>query len=220
MVLPKDFSYKECQNYLEHDCFRYLSNTACFEAENKIMKIRRISLKISDYAKSYSMNNNVNPLRVDKHLSKVKKEFLMQYSDNNYPEELKKERFISLVSDFFNEYHLELNNILLTQNTDELDELIISSFRCSMYKFNNFLKEQLPISFIKNTTKVKQFKEIGIHKTDAILLEESYFLHQFLNEEIFFITFDREILELKNYIKEILSFKIFVVHPSYFTLIN
>lgn len=213
MVLPNDSSYNICKNYLEYDHVRYLSRTACDEAENKITKIRRISLKITNYTKKYSMKNKINPLKLDIHLSNVEKGFLMQYSGNDFPEQLKKENFISLVSNFFNEYRMELNNILLTHNTDTIDELIRSSFRSCIIKLNDFIKEQYPISFIKNAIKVEEFREVGIHKPDSILLEESYFLYQFLNEKIYFITFDRGILNLKSYVRKILSFEIKVVHP-------
>ena len=48
MVLPDDSSYEKSKEYLDYLCSRYISNTVCSESKNKIRKIRRISLKISD----------------------------------------------------------------------------------------------------------------------------------------------------------------------------
>ena len=66
-------------------------------------------------------------------------------------------------------------------------------------------------------TKYDSLRAIQIDKTDAILLEESYHLHLSLDEIIFFITFDKNILESKSKIKEILTQNVCVSHPNQFT---
>ena len=43
MVLPNDPTYDYTKKYLQYSCYRYISNTACLESEDKINKIRRIS---------------------------------------------------------------------------------------------------------------------------------------------------------------------------------
>lgn len=217
MVLPDDSSYEKSKEYLEYNCLRYISNTVCSESKNKIRKIRRISLKISEYAKKYSMNHQINPLNMGKNLFKVKNEFLKQYEGNPFPEDLKKENFDKLVSNFFIEYDFEINNILISGDNEDLDDNIISSFRCSNAKLLNFLDNYLCITFIKPIIKYEPLKKIKIDKTDAILLEESYHLHISLNEIIFFITFDKNILKSKTKIEEILTQNICVCHPKQFT---
>ena len=205
MVLPDDSSYEKSKEYLDYLCSRYISNTVCSESKNKIRKIRRISLKISDYAKKYSMNHQINPLKMDKNLFEVEKE------------DLKKEKFDDLVSGFFSEYKFEISNILISGDNEELNDNIISSFRISNRKLFNFLNNYTCITFIENMTKYDSLRAIQIDKTDAILLEESYHLHLSLDEIIFFITFDKNILESKSKIKEILTQNVCVSHPNQFT---
>ena len=93
MVLPEDNQFKISNIYFKHLCYRYISNTAIIEAKNKIKKLRRISLKISNYVKEYSLNNNINPLKLQKHMTNVQFLFLNQYGDESFPERLKKENF-------------------------------------------------------------------------------------------------------------------------------
>jgi len=217
MVLPDDSSYEKSKEYLDYLCSRYISNTVCSESKNKIRKIRRISLKISDYAKKYSMNHQINPLKMDKNLFEVEKNFLKQYKNNPFPEDLKKEKFDDLVSGFFSEYKFEISNILISGDNEELNDNIISSFRISNRKLFNFLNNYTCITFIENMTKYDSLRAIQIDKTDAILLEESYHLHLSLDEIIFFITFDKNILESKSKIKEILTQNVCVSHPNQFT---
>ena len=163
------------------------------------------------------MNHQINPLNNDKNLFNVKNEFLKQYKDNPFPEDLKKENFDRLVSDFFKEYDFEINNILISGDNEDLDDDIISSFRCSNAKLLNFLDKYPCITFIANRSKYSSLREIEIDKTDAILLEECYHLHRSLNRIIFFITFDKNILNSKNKIEVILTQNIQVSHPKLFT---
>ena len=131
MVLPEDNQFKISNIYFKHLCYRYISNTAIIEAKNKIKKLRRISLKISNYVKEYSLNNNINPLKLQKHMTNVQFLFLNQYGDESFPERLKKENFDRVVSDFFSENSYDIRNILISQNNDEFNEKLWSSFRKS-----------------------------------------------------------------------------------------
>ena len=217
MVLPDDSNYEKSKDYLNYKCLRYISNTAILESKNKINKIRRISLRISEYAKEYSMTHQINPMIMEKNLFKVKKEFLKQYKNNPFPEDLKKEKFDEIVSEFFIEYESEIKNILINGNNKDLDKVIKSSSRSSKDTLFNFLNKYQCITFIENMSKYDSLSEINIHKNDAILLEESYNLHLTLNEIIFFITLDKGILESKNKIEEIFTQNICVSHPKLFT---
>ena len=163
------------------------------------------------------MNHQINPLKMDKNLFEVEKNFLKQYKNNPFPEDLKKEKFDDLVSGFFSEYKFEISNILISGDNEELNDNIISSFRISNRKLFNFLNNYTCITFIENMTKYDSLRAIQIDKTDAILLEESYHLHLSLDEIIFFITFDKNILESKSKIKEILTQNVCVSHPNQFT---
>ena len=213
MVLPDDESYEKSKDYLNTDYCRYVSNTAYLEAKNKIRKLRRISLKITEYCKKYALNNQINPINMSKHLFRIKKEFLKQYGNNSFPEGLKKERFDNFVNSFFSGYEFEITDILINKNNDSLDGTIISSFRESINKLNNFIKKYLCITFLNNSNKFKSLRKIKLDKTDAKLVDESYLLHILLNEVIFFITFDKGILRLSDKIKGIITPNIHIRSP-------
>ena len=216
MVLPKDNQYNTSKEYFNYYCCRYISNTASDEAKGKIKKLRKISLKISNYVKEYSLNNTINPLKLNKHLSDVQRRFLNQYNNESFPESLKKENFDKVVSDFFCENSSELINILLSENNDEFNKKLWSSFRKSHMNLFKFLKQYICITFINSLNKKDALKKIGVDNKDAILLEESYILYILLNKKIQFITFDGGILELSHEINEVITHNINIVHPMEF----
>ena len=55
-----------------------------------------------------------------------------------------------------------------------------------------------------------------IHKNDAVLIDESYYLSKMLNNPIAFITFDNGILNSYYEILNILSGKVHVFKPAHF----
>ena len=64
--------------------------------------------------------------------------------------------------------------------------------------------------------KSKTSKKINAHQKDAILLDEAYHLHLTLNEPVNFITFDSDVLSLKNKIHAKISKKLTVSSPIEF----
>lgn len=216
MVLSDDESYEKSKEYLKIQYCRYVSNTAYTEAKKKIRKIRRISLKITEFSKNYSINNQINPINIEYHLNNIKNGFLKQYENNPFPEGLKEERFKKFVNDFFNNYEYDITDIILAQNNDRLTDIIISAFRISIDKLSNLLKKYVCITVFRNTNKYEPLRKIGLDKTDAKLVEESYCLHIQLNEVVFFITFDKGILRLTTEVKKILAQNIHIKHPMSF----
>ena len=214
MVLPKDNSFEESNSYLSKRFQRYVSETARSESEEKIESIRRISLKIIDFINQYAMENSINPLNSHKHHIIIKKEFIDQYGDNDYPENMKRSRFINLVSEFFTMHETEIDDLLLRHDDQDLITIINSTSRKSLDKLSRIIDKYYCITFIKTANKINDLHSIGIHNKDAILLDESYCLHLFLKKIIYFITFDKDILEAQDSIKEVLNKNINVAHPN------
>lgn len=216
MVLPNDNSFEESKSYLSKNYQMHISNTACLESERKIESIRRISLKIVDYILVYSFNNAINPLNVQKHHRIIKNNFIGQYGDNEWPESMKRDRFVNLVSEFFRMHETEINDLLLKHDETDLADIIKSVSRKSLDKLARFLNRYLCISIIGSANKIDKLNSIKIHNPDAKLLDESYCLQISLNKIVYFITFDKDILEKYYLIQKVLNKHVHVTHPNYF----
>lgn len=216
MVLPNDNSFEESKSYLSKNYHRHISNTVCLESERKIESIRRISLKLVDFIKVYSFDNNINPLNAQKHHSIIKNNFIGQYGDNECPENMKRDRFVNLVSEFFRMHETEINDLLLRQDETDLSNIIKSTSRKSLNKLARILNRYWCITVIDSANKIDKLNSIKIHNPDAKLLDESFCLQLFLNKTVYFITFDKDILEKYDLIQQVLNKHVHVTHPNYF----
>lgn len=219
MVLPNDDSYENAKKYLELDYRPYVSTTSYKEAEEKIVKIRKLSLNINEYIKNYSIENNINLLNIPKIRLIVKNNFLNQFKNKKYPVSLSEKGFEQIVTNFFNNYENEITLVLISQNNDELSKLIKETFRESNVNLDYFISEQTCITFYSDGGKVDPLEKIGIHKKDAILLDEAYQLHLTLDEPVNFITFDSEVLELKTDVSTVIQ-NVTVSNPIEFIVYN
>ena len=216
MVLPNDNSFEESEIYLSKNYQRHISNTVCLESKEKIESIRRISLKIVDFIKEYSLNNNIDPLNMQRYHRTIKNNFIKQYGDNKYPENMKRKRFINLISEFFRMHETEIDDLLLRHDDTDLSKTIKSTSRKSLEKLTIILNNYYCITFIESGNKINQLNSIKIHNPDAKLLDESYCLQISLNKIIYFITFDKDILERYELIQQVLNEYVHVTHPNYF----
>ena len=185
MVLPNDNSFEESEIYLSKNYQRHISNTVCLESKEKIESIRRISLKIVDFIKEYSLNNSIDPLNMQKYHRTIKNNFIKQYGDNKYPENMKRKRFINLISEFFRMHETEIDDLLLRHDDTDLSKTIKSTSRKSLEKLTIILNNYYCITFIKSGNKINQLNSIKIHNPDAKLLDESYCLQISLNKIIY-----------------------------------
>ncbi len=216
MVLPNDNSFEDAKKYLETEYLRYISENVNDEAETKITNIQIISLEISEFIKNYSLNNNLNYLKMDKQKFEIKKQYLDTYKSGNLPINMPEDRFNDLVVDFFNFNNDEITTVLITNNNTNLNKLIINAFKENIINLNDFVDKYYQISFVSSGAKVEDFKKIGAHKKDAILLDEMYHLHLTLNKPVNFITFDSDVLDLKNNIHTTISNDITISSPAEF----
>ena len=146
----------------------------------------------------------------------IKNNFIKQYGDNKYPENMKRKRFINLISEFFRMHETEIDDLLLRHDDTDLSKTIKSTSRKSLEKLTIILNNYYCITFIKSGNKINQLNSIKIHNPDAKLLDESYCLQISLNKIIYFITFDKDILERYELIQQVLNEYVHVTHPNYF----
>lgn len=216
MALIGDDCFEDAEKYLNQKYHTFVSTTACNEAEQKIDNIKRISLKIANFIYEYSLNNEIDIVKIDHFRYKIEKSFLKQYSDEEYPENLKRTKFIEIVQEFFKVNQNEINELLIINNNGKLFSEIKNTFKINKSNLYNFIDENNCISFINCGSKINDFEKIGAHKKDAILLDESYHLHLTLNEPVRFITFDSDIIDLKDKIHDTISKEVTVSSPIEF----
>ena len=160
---------------------RYISENTKNEAENKIKNIRKVSFDISEHVKDYSLETPINYLNMNKERLIAKQNFLDKFENKKLPVHMPKKRFHKLVNKLFDTFE---------NDNKELNDLIIDSFIGDIHDLNDFINNNRCITFVSSRLKVEKFKELGAHKTDAILLDEAYHLHLMLKEPVNFITFD------------------------------
>lgn len=217
VILPNDGSESESRKYFSksrHE--KYFSNTAFKEAKNVINNLRRVSLKIINCIKDYLTQNLVNSKNVNEHFEKIKELFLKRYKDDDFPENMKKEKFDNVINNFFNNYSIKIKRMLIDDERSEFNTFsneIRDAFKQLHNNFINFSDNLSCISFIGENTKLKELKDMGIHKPDNILINEAFILSSFINQIIVFITFDNGILKYYEEIIELFSSEIHVLNP-------
>lgn len=220
MSILNDDSFEIADEYLKQENYTFISTTVCKEAEKKIDKLKIVSSKIIDFIKEYSLNNNINIIKIDNCRFNIEKIFLDQYKDMDFPENIEKSKFIEIVHEFFKKHTQEINEILIINDDKNLFENANTAYKINKARLHAFVKGKTCITFISSGSKINDFKKIGAHKNDAILLDESYQLYLTLNKPIHFITFDSDVLDLKNKILKNITKNVTVSSPIEFTQIN
>lgn len=220
MVLDNDSCFDDVKNYLEFNSIHYISNTAKEEAKFKINTDKRIFLELAEYIKNFSNENNVDLLKFNKSLNYIKKSFLKQYDEMDFPENMPKKRFQSLVESFFDRFENEIINIVIDFDNSHFKQHIIGANISALSNLEVFSKKHNCISFVQSGNLVPSLKEIGIANKDAILIDESHHLSLTLNDSVNFITFDHEVQQLKDRIIEEITKNVVVSSPMEFVSFN
>lgn len=217
IILPNDGCKSESAEYFtKSNQKKIFFNTAFMEAKKVINNLRRVSLKIIACIKNYLTRNLINSKNVNNHFRKIKELFLKRYQNDDFPENMKKENFVNVINNFFNEYAIEIKQILIDDKINELNTFlshIKDAFKQLHKDLINFSHHLICISFIIENTKLNELIDIGIHKPDNILINEAFVLSSVTNQIIVFVTFDKGILNYYDEIIELFSSKIHVLNP-------
>ena len=219
VILPNDESIKESKNYFNivtHE--KYFSNTAYSESKKVIDKFKTLSMKITVFIQEYLSKNLVNENTKTKHFNKIKKQFLNQYKNVEYPLNFKKRKFIKIVDDFFSENKNTIEKIIVCVD----DKLILAfkkdikdSFTELRIDLDEFSSNQLRcISVICKDNNKKQLNKMDIYKEDAILIDEAFNLTSTIIDHITFVTFDNGILKVSNEINEKFPYNVHISSPK------
>ncbi|MBQ9024963.1 MAG: hypothetical protein IJ104_01075 [Methanobrevibacter sp.] len=206
LILPEDNLHKKAVGYFKEEYKRYLSNTVINESQNVIFKLRRIAFKIIKHVKLNILKNSVDLLNIDNFLYKLKMDFIAQYHNNDFPEGIQKQKFVHVVNQFFMDYNEYFKYSIVSNDVNNLNVLaknIKNDYKFILNNLFGLFTRFICISFINKMSFTKNLINIGINKSDAIILEEFFRLSQSLNESIIFLTLDNDILKLTHKINQI-----------------
>ena len=139
MVLPGNRNYEIAKLYLKEKYKRYVSDTLCDESDKKISDIKEFSLSVSEFVKKYSIDNDLDLIKLDYMVSKVEKSFLNHYKCNDYPINVTESRFEGMVDDFFKDYSDEIKEILILSDNNQFNQQVRASYRKNYIKLNKLL---------------------------------------------------------------------------------
>ena len=86
----------------------------------------------------------------------LKTNFIKQYGDNKYPENMKRNRFINLISKFFRMHEREIDDLLLRHDEADLSNTIRSTSRKNLEKLTIILNNYYCITVIESGNKINQ----------------------------------------------------------------
>lgn len=220
MILPNDGTFDESNRYFKcNNNDKYFSKNAYKEAENVINKIRRTTIKIINCIRQYLSENLVNQRNLDNSIKSIKNTFMNKYHDKEFPEGMKREKFENIIHGFFEENTQIIHAVMLDDNTKLLDKFkreIIDTYKDLHSDLNVFLNKLTFITLTYSETNVKMLKDIGIHDSDAILVDESFYLSTIYQNPVAFITFDNGILKYSDEIKKLFNSNVQIFNPNKF----
>ena len=146
----------------------------------------------------------------------LKPSFLNKFNDKKIPGNMPRERFYNLINDLFNNFENEITFILIENDNQELNDLIRDTFIENNINLQNLINKYYCITFVSSGSKVSDFEQIGAHKKESILLDEAYHLQLSLGSPMNFMTFDSDVLGLKDEIHNNISKNVTVSSPIEF----
>lgn len=219
LTIPfKGSNFNECRNYYKLKYKRYISYHVKDEAFDVIERMRLISLNMNSYIKKYMTSKSINLSNLDSHMQKIKKSYLNQFKDETHVFGVEKEKFIKIVGDLFIEYYDEIRTAIINKDT-ELESLSIklkNAFNGYNKSVSICLSNFEKFSFKNNPNLINQIIDIGIHESDAILIDDCYNKAKDINEKFVFITQDKDIINCSQDVFKLLNSEIHFSKPKSF----
>lgn len=214
----EDSNFNDCRNYYKLKYKKHISYNVKDEALNVIERLRLISFDIIEYIRNYIDLNNIDLVNLDYHMYNIKKIYLRQFKDKSYVFEVKKDRFLKIVDDLFAEYCDEVRNAIIMDDV-ELESVSLklrNIFKMYNKSVSRCLTAFEKFSFENNEKLINQLIGIGIHKKDAILVDDCYNKSKDINEKFVFVTLDKEIIESSKSAFELLDSQVHFSEPMQF----
>lgn len=209
-------------NYFKKNYTKITSKTVEMETKSVVHKLRVISLTILKYINNYVAENNIPDNNIYDNIKIMEKKFKYKYNNKKYPFGFKKEKFNSLTHELFSQYsnfikngiYLKPLNILIEWQYNEIS----ISYRKSFNSLENLFKKIEIYSFDKTSynKRIKKHLNTNIHNSDAEILLDAFNTSEILEDYLFFITKDKEILNNSDIILSLLNNRVIPKKPEDF----
>ena len=210
--------YPDCAEYYKLDYERHISKHVEKEVFSVIERLRLISLDIFKHIKYHIISKNIPLIKIDYHIHKIKTSYLNRFKDYDYAFGIEKDKFRDIVDDVFAVYYDEIKDTIV--NNDINLNLLSSKLRNLFEMYNKTITNCIAnfdkFSYVNNQKIINQLINIGIHKSDAIIVDDYYNKSKDINDEIVFITYDNNIIKCSEDAFKLLNSKVHFSKPSVF----
>lgn len=219
LTIPlRNDNYSDCIKYYKLNYERHISDHVQKEAFNVIQRLRLISLDVFKHIKDYIISKNIPLIKIEYHIHKIKTIYLNKFKDDHYIFGIEKDRFLDIVDDLFIIYYDEIKDTIV--NNDVNLNLLSLKLRNLFKKYNKTLVRCIAnfdrFSFENNQNLINQLIDIGIHKSDAVLVDDCYNKSMDINEKFVFITIDNDIIDCSDDAINLLNSKVYFSSPFSF----
>lgn len=197
---------------------RHISNHVEKEVFNVIQRLRLISLDVFKHIKGYIISKNIPLTRIDSHIHKIKISYLNKFEGNDYAWGIEKDRFLNIVEEVFIIYYDEIRDTIVegNNNLDLLSSKLRNLFKIYNKTIINCIANFDKFSFENNQKLINQLIAIGIHNSDAVLVDDCYNKSKDINEKFVFITYDNDIIDCSEDAFKLLNSKVHFSKPISF----
>lgn len=219
LAIPlRNDNYRDCVEYYKLDYERHISNHVEKEVFSVIGRLRLISLNIFNHIKEYIISKNIPLIELDYHIYKIKNNYLNKFKNYDYAFGIGIDRFVNIVDDIFIIYYDEIKDTIVDNdvNLSLLSSKLRNLFKIYNKTITNCMVNFDKFSFVNNPKIIDQLIDIGIHKSDSIILDDCYNKSMDINEEFVFITYDNKIIECSGEAFKLLNCKVHFSKPSSF----
>ena len=219
LTIPlKNDNFRECAEYYKLDYERHMSNHVEKEVFSVIERLRLISLDIFKHIKDYIISNNIPLIKIDSHIHKIKTIYLNRFKRDDYAFGIEKDRFVDIVNGVFIIYYDEIKDTIVDNdvNLNSLSSKLRNLFKMYNKTITICIANFDKFSYANNQKLIDQLIDIGIHKSDAIIVDDCYNKSKDMNEKFVFITYDNKIMECSGDAFKLLNSKVHFSKPASF----
>ena len=141
-----------------------------------------------------------------------------RFKDDDYAFGIEKDRFVDIVNDVFIIYHDEIKDTIVDNdvNLNLLSSKLRNLFKMYNKTVTSCIANLDKFSYANNQKRIDQLIKIGIHESDAIIVDDCYNKSTDMNEKFVFITYDTDILDCSGDAFRLLNSKVHFSKPVVF----
>ena len=163
-------------------------------------------------------SKNISLSNLDFHMQKIKIGYLNQFKDESHVFEIEKGKFVKIVGDLFIEYYDEIRTAIINEDIElmELSIKLKNAFKGYNKSVSGCLSAFEKFSFENNQKLIGRLIDIGIHESDAVLVDDCYNKSKDMNEKFVFVTQDNDIIDSSKDAFKLLNSRIHFSKPISF----